>query len=73
MFVKAIRRLFRDVKGSSSRAGAFWCCVLILLLVPVRTAVAQTAAQFETPPTLRAQELAPATLLKGNGFSKQPT
>src|SRR5216684_3042532 len=68
MFVKAIRRLFRDVKGSSSRAGAFWCCVLILLLVPVRTAVAQTAAQFETPPTLRAQELAPATLLKGNGF-----
>ena len=68
MFVKAIRRLFRDVKGSSSRAGAFWCCVLILLPVPVRTAVAQTAAQFETPPTLRAQELAPATLLKGNGF-----
>jgi hypothetical protein len=68
MFVKAIRRLFRYFKGSSSRAGAFWCCVLILLLVPVRTIIAQTAAQFETPPTLRAQELAPATLLKGNGF-----
>jgi hypothetical protein len=68
MFVKAIRRLFRYVKESGSRAGAFWCCVLILLLVPVRTAVAQTAAQFETPPTLRAQELAPATLLKGKGF-----
>ena len=35
MFVKAIRRLFRYVKESSSRAGAFWCCVLILLMVRV--------------------------------------
>jgi hypothetical protein len=68
MFIKAISRLFRFVKGSSSGAGAFWCCVLILLMVQIRTAVAQTAAQFETPPTLRAQELAPATLLKGVGF-----
>src|ERR1700719_5102613 len=68
MFVKAIRSLFRYVKGSISRAGAFWCCVLVLLLVPIRTAVAQTVAQFETPPTLRAQDLAPATLLNGNGF-----
>ena len=56
------------MKRSGSKAGAFWCCVLILLLVPVRTALAQTATQFETPPTLRAQELAPASLLKGNGF-----
>jgi hypothetical protein len=68
MFVKALSRLFRYVKGRSSRSGAFWCCILILLTVQIRTAVAQTAAQFETPPTLPAQELAPATLLKGNGF-----
>jgi hypothetical protein len=32
------------------------------------TAVAQTAPQFETPPTLPAQELAPATLINGEGF-----
>src|SRR5580704_10364454 len=68
MFVKAISRLFRYAKGRSSRVGAFWCCVLILLLAPVRTTVGQPAAQFETPPTLQAQELAPATLLNGNGF-----
>jgi len=46
------------------------------LLIPVRTAIAQTAAQFETPPTLPAQELAPVTLLNGNGFhvdQKVPT
>ena len=67
MFVKAIRGLFQYVKGSNSKVGAFWCCLLILLLIS-GTAIAQTAPQFETPPTLRAQELAPATLLNGNGF-----
>jgi len=38
------------------------------LLVAAGTAAAQTAGKFETPPTLRAQELAPATLLSGKGF-----
>jgi hypothetical protein len=48
-------------------ADIFPCCVSILLLVSA-TAIAETAGQFESPPTLRAQELAPATLLNGNGF-----
>src|SRR5712671_4305826 len=48
MFVKAIRRLFRYVKESGSRAGAFWCCVLILLLVPVRTAIVELTQTSKT-------------------------
>ena len=68
MFIKITRDLFRYVKGSSSRVGVFRCGLLILLLIPVRTASAQTAAQFETPPTLPAQDLAPATLINGEGF-----
>ena len=67
MFIKAIG-LFQYVKRGSSKVGVFRCWLLILLLIPVRTAIAETAAQFETPPTLPAQELAPATLLNGNGF-----
>ena len=73
MFIDTIRDLLQYVKGSTSKVSVFRCCLLILLLIPVRTAIAQTAAQFETPPTLPAQELAPATLLNGNGFHVDPS
>lgn len=68
MLIETIDDLFQCVKGSSSKAGVFRCCLLILLLIPIGTARAQTATRFETPPTLPAQELAPATLLDGNSF-----
>jgi hypothetical protein len=68
MFIKTVPDVFRHVKRSCPEVGVFQCCLLILLLIPIRTAIAQTAAQFETPPTLQAQELAPASLLSGNGF-----
>lgn len=72
MVIETIDDLFQCVKGSSSKAGVFRCCLLIVLLIPFGTARAQTAPQFETPPTLPAQELAPATLLNGNGFHVDP-
>jgi hypothetical protein len=68
MLVKSICGLFECDKSSGSWSSVFRCCLLTLLLVPARTAAAQSAAKFETPPTLQAQELAPATLLNGNGF-----
>jgi hypothetical protein len=45
----------------------FWSIslIFILLLVSVRAGL---AAQFETPPTLPAQDLVPPTLLSGDGF-----
>jgi len=42
---------------------------LVLALATTKTAI---AAQFETPPTLPASVLAPATLLSGNGFHVDP-
>jgi len=68
MLIETIGDLFQCVKGSSLKADVFRCSLLILLLIPIRTASAQTATQFEAPPTLPAQELAPATLINGNGF-----
>jgi hypothetical protein len=68
MSIDNIPGVFQHVKAICPRVGVFRSCLLILLLIPVRTAIAQTAAQFETPPTLPAHELAPATLLNGNGF-----
>jgi hypothetical protein len=68
MFVRAIRGLFAHVRRSGSKGAIYRYCLLVLLLIPVKAAIAQTAAQFETPPTIRAQDLAPATLLNGNGF-----
>src|ERR1700751_4695476 len=68
MFTETVPSVFQLVKRSFPEVGVFRCCFLILLLIPIRTANAQTAAQFETPPTLPAQELAPASLLNGNGF-----
>jgi len=68
MFIETVTDVFQHVKGSCPEVGVFRCCLVIPLLMPVRTATAQTAAQFETPPTLPAQELAPASLLNGNGF-----
>ena len=41
--------------------------IVVLLLTPVLVGVSPVA-KFETPPTLPAQVLAPATLLSGNGF-----
>jgi hypothetical protein len=41
--------------------------VIVLLLTPVLVALSP-AREFETPPTLPAQVLAPASLLSGNGF-----
>jgi hypothetical protein len=68
MLIKTGPRVFRHIKRSYPEAGVFQCCFLILLLIPIRTASAQTAAQFETPPTLQAQELAPKSLINGDGF-----
>jgi hypothetical protein len=68
MFIETVPSVFQLVKRSFPEVGVFRCCLLILLLIPIRTANAQTAARFETPPTLPAQELAPASLLNGNGF-----
>jgi hypothetical protein len=41
--------------------------VVVLLLTPLLVGISP-AAEFETPPTLPAQVLAPASLLAGNGF-----
>lgn len=41
-------------------------CALLLTLASI--AGAQSDTHFETPPVLRAQDLAPATLLNGSGF-----
>jgi hypothetical protein len=41
--------------------------IAFILLLPVVTA-ASPAPEFEEPPTLPAQDLAPASLLSGNGF-----
>jgi hypothetical protein len=40
----------------------------VLLLITAGTAAAQSDSKFEAPPILRAQDLAPASLLSGNGF-----
>jgi hypothetical protein len=73
MFIETVTGVFQPVKGSCCpEVRVFRCCLLILLLIPVKTAIAQTAAQFETPPTVQAQELAPASLLNGNGFHVDP-
>ena len=51
----------------NSKSRSFWttCVILSLLLVTVRAGL---SAQFETPPTLPAQDLVPASLLSGDGF-----
>ena len=72
MFIETVSGVFQHVKGSGPKVRVFRCCLLILLLIPVSTAIAQTSAQFETPPTVQAQELAPASLLNGNGFRVDP-
>jgi hypothetical protein len=41
--------------------------IVLLLVTPVLVGVSP-AAEFETPPTLPARVLAPASLLAGNGF-----
>ena len=41
--------------------------IVVLLLTPLLVGISP-AAEFETPPTLPAQVLAPASLLAGNGF-----
>ena len=68
MFIRAIRGSFQYEKGSTLKVGVFRRCLLMLLLIPVRTAIAQTVLQFETPATLQAWQLAPPTLLNGDGF-----
>jgi len=68
MLVRLIDDLFQYVNKRRLWASVIRCCLTILLLAPVRAAVAQTALEFETPPILRARDLAPATLLNGNGF-----
>lgn len=66
MPVKPIYRLFKYLKNNGLRASVLRCLSILLLISG--TAVAQIAAKFETPPILRASDLAPATLLNGNGF-----
>jgi hypothetical protein len=66
MLVKSIYGLFKYLKNRSLRASVLRC--LSILLLVSGTAAAQTATRFEKPPILRASDLAPATLLSGNGF-----
>jgi hypothetical protein len=66
MLVKWINGKFQHAKLCTSFV---WWCLLIMLLVSVVTAAGvQTPSVFETPPILKAQDLAPATLLNGTGF-----
>jgi hypothetical protein len=48
----------------------FWagCAIFALALSQQNSAFAQQREQFESPPILKAQQLAPASLLSGNGF-----
>jgi hypothetical protein len=62
MFITTRDRLVRPARNEIF-------IVLILLLVPIHANAGDPAAgKFETPPTLQAQDLAPATLLNGSGF-----
>jgi len=72
MFIKASRDPLRYTEGRTLKVGVFRRCLLMLFLIPVSTAIGQTAAQFETSATLQAWQLAPATLLNGNGFRVDP-
>jgi hypothetical protein len=66
LLTKLINGLYRRSKSRGLKAGTLHSLSIVLLLSG--TAVAQTATGFETPPILRASDLAPATLLNGNGF-----
>src|SRR5208337_3898704 len=44
------------------------CAIVFLAVNFVSIAFAQMTGTFESPPIMKAQELAPATLLNGNGF-----
>ena len=68
MTIKSVRTIFRYEKISSARSGVCRYCLAALLMIVAGTAAAETAEKFETPPTLRAQELAPAAMLSGKGF-----
>jgi hypothetical protein len=68
MIIKSVCAIFHCEKNGGAWSSVLRCCLLALLLVAAGTAAAETAGKFETPPTLRAQELAPATLLSGKGF-----
>ena len=68
MIVESVRTIFRYEEIRKAWSGLSRCCLLALLLIAAGTAAAETAGKFETPPTLRAQELAPAAMLSGKGF-----
>jgi hypothetical protein len=66
ILVKSIYGLFKYLKSRSLLASVLRCLSILVLISG--TAAAQTATRFETPPILRASDLAPATLLNGDGF-----
>jgi len=59
--------MLQGSKQILDRCFAAWCAVFLLLLTLHDSAFAQQR-NFESPPILKAQQLAPATLLNGNGF-----
>ncbi len=60
--------MFESSKFTQVRKFAVNCSIVFLGLNLVGVAFAQTAGTFESPPILRARELAPASLLGGSGF-----
>jgi hypothetical protein len=62
-----MRNVLQGSKQILDRCFAAECAVFLLLLTLHDSAFAQQR-NFESPPILKAQQLAPATLLNGNGF-----
>jgi hypothetical protein len=60
--------MFESSKRTLERKLAVSCAMVLLPLNLANVAFAQAKGTFESPPILKAQELAPPTLLNGNGF-----
>lgn len=60
--------MFQGSRQILNRWFAVGCAVSLLLLRFPEPAFAQQRQHFESPPILKAQQLAPSTLLNGNGF-----
>jgi hypothetical protein len=58
-----------DSKYIVKRWSSAACATFLVALSLQHPAFAQQREQFESPPILKAQQLAPASLLSGNGFS----
>jgi len=58
----------QNSRNSQGRLWTLWAAAFLFLLSARSLAFAQQREQFESPPILKAQQLAPASLLNGNGF-----